>query len=69
MLVVQPIVEGHGEQRGAAGVLLTRIRELCEPEEYLDVLRPIRQSRGSLASTKKDTLERAVELVHLCGSS
>lgn len=61
MPVIQPIVEGHGEVR-AVRSLLTRIGDICLSDDYVDVLRPIRQPRGSLVHPKKDTLERAIQL-------
>ena len=53
------VVEGHGEVR-AAPILLRRIAADINPSVTLEILPPIRRSRGSLL--KSNELERAVEL-------
>ena len=57
------VVEGHGEVK-AVPVLFRRIRDDIDPSVNLEVLQPIRRSRGSLVN-KPDELERAVELAAL----
>ena len=59
------VVEGHGEVK-AVPVLFRRIGNDIDPSVNLDVLQPIRRSRGSLVNKPDEhELERAVELAAL----
>lgn len=57
------VVEGHGEVK-AAPVLFRRIGHDIDPSVNLEVLQPIRRSRGGLVNGPGE-LERAVELAAL----
>ncbi len=57
------VVEGHGEVK-AAPVLFRRIGHEIDPGVILEVVQPIRRSRGSLVNGPGE-LERAVELAAL----
>jgi len=61
-LTVLPIVEGHGEYESIR-ILLTRIWTELLAGEYLEVLRPIRQSRSKLI--REAELGRAVSFAML----
>lgn len=58
-LRVAPIIEGHGEVESVR-ILLVRLWYNALGGEYIDVLQPIRQPRGTLV--KEAGLERAVQL-------
>jgi Domain of unknown function (DUF4276) len=58
-LHIASIVEGHGEQRGALGILLRRIIEAVNPEVSPEIQRPFRVPRSSLLN--RGGLENAVE--------
>lgn len=60
-LTVVPIVEGHGEVPSVR-ILLERIWYELLQGEFIEVLQPIRQPRGRLASNKEGALEKALNL-------
>lgn len=57
------VVEGHGEVK-AVPVLFRRMGDAIDRGVNLEILQPIRRSRGSLVN-KPEELERAVELAAL----
>jgi hypothetical protein len=61
-LVVAPVVEGHGEDN-AIRILIQRTWAEIVHGDFVEVLRPIRSSRGRLA--KEEELSRAVNLAAL----
>lgn len=61
-LRIAPIVEGHGEVQSVR-TLLQRIGHELFSAEYIEVLQPIREHRGSLSD--QDALARRVELAVL----
>ena len=60
VLRIAPIVEGHGEERGAARVLLQRVWTEVVGGDFAEIQRPIRRPRGKLQ--KEDEVARAVDL-------
>lgn len=63
-LVVAPIVEGQGDE-AAVRLLLQRVWNELLNGEYIDVLKPIRRSRGLLLREDSGDLEKAVNLALL----
>lgn len=57
MVTVVPVVEGHGDV-AATPVLLRRIAQEALPDQYVDILRPVRVKRHLVV--KSDELERYV---------
>lgn len=63
-LSVAPIVEGQGDE-AAVRLLLTRIWTELLGGEYLNVLKPVRRSRGLLLRPEAGDLEKSINLALL----